>query len=178
MRNARCPSRRAAPAKASDLVPVPLAALTLFSLAACAAACTMPGRAAGGSDDPLCSEIARLQGPAREEALAVARLLAVRPSIAIDFSAKTGEYCLNTGDHVMAHFAARPETSSEDIVYFIDAAPLVAKGLRLADFPALDPDPAKRQPNVWYRYEGSGMEPHHGMEMKDRTWLVLAVDVK
>jgi hypothetical protein len=154
-----------------------LVVVPIVVLAAAGAACTVAGRA-GGPDDPLCSEIARLPGPAREEARAVTRLLAARPSVAIDLTAKSGEYCLNTGSHVMAHFAARPETSSEDIIYLVDAEPLVARGLRLGDFPALDPDPSKRRPNTWYRYEGRGVEPHHGMEMKDRTWLVLAVDLK
>ena len=34
------------------------------------------------------------------------------------------------------------------------------------------------KPGTWYRYEGQGTEPHHGREMKDRTWLIAAVDVK
>jgi hypothetical protein len=142
-------------------------------------ACGATGRAEkAAADDPVCAEIKKLTGPAREEVLAIARILAIRPSIAIDFSDATGEYCLNTGSRVMTHFAARPEEANEDVIYFIDAEPLVARGLRLPDFPPLDPDPAKRQPNAWYRYEGKGPEPHHGREMGDRTWLVLAVDVK
>ena len=176
MRNLLRPGRR--PVVAAPVAVLSRVILTTLAFAAAATGCAGAGRATGGAVDPICSEIARLPGPARDEALAVARLLAIRPSIAIDFSAKTGEYCLNTGDRVMAHFAARPETSSEDVIYLIDAAPLVAKGLRLDEFPVLDPNQAKRLPNTWYRYEGHGMEPHHGMEMKGRTWLVLAVDVK
>ena len=150
-------------------------ALLAIVLLACGAAGRAEKAAPG---DPVCAEIQKLPGPAREELLSIARILAIRPAMAIDFSDSTGEYCLNTGGGVMAHFAARPEETGEDIIYFVDAEPLVARGLRLQDFPPLDPDPAKRRPGAWYRYEGSGPEPHHGREMGDRTWLVLAVDVK
>jgi hypothetical protein len=33
------------------------------------------------------------------------------------------------------------------------------------------------EPGTWYRYEGRGREPHHGLELRDRTWLMVAVDV-
>ncbi len=128
--------------------------------------------------DAACDAIKKLRGPAQAEILALARILALKPAMAIDFSGTSGEYCLNTGSPVMAHFSARPETTGEDIVYFIDAAPLVTKGLRLQEFPAIDPKLGGMQPGTWYRYEGQGKEPHHGMEMSDRTWLILAVDVK
>jgi len=98
--------------------------------------------------------------------------------MAIDFASKTGEMCLNTGGPVMAHYSTKPEDTGEDIVYFIDAAPLVAKGLRLSEFPAIDPQRGTMKPGAWYRYEGKGTEPHHGMEMKDRTWLIVAIDVQ
>ncbi len=150
----------------------------ILGLAAGLASCVAAGTGAGGDADPLCAAIKDLRGPARGEALAIARLLAIRPSIAIDFSDTTGEYCLNTGSHVMAHFAENPAEASEDIIYMVDADPLVARGLRFEEFPALDTDSGKRQPNTWYRYEGKGVEPHHGREMGDRRWLVLAIDVK
>ena len=132
----------------------------------------------GAGGDPACGAIQKLPAAAQAEVLAVARLLALKPAMAIDFSSKTGEMCLNTGGPVMAHFSTRPAETGEDIVYFIDAAPLVEKGLRLAEFPAIDPQQGKMQAGTWYRYEGKGTESHHGMEMKDRTWLILAVDVK
>jgi hypothetical protein len=154
------------------IVPAAVAAM-LAALVACGG-----GRQHAAQDDPVCSAVKALQGPARDELLSIARLLAIRPAMAIDFSTTTGEYCLNTGGAVMTHFAARPDESSEDIVYFLDAAPLVAHGLRLKDFPPLDPEASRREPNVWYRYEGQGVEPHHGAEMQGRTWLVLAIDVR
>jgi hypothetical protein len=138
-----------------------------------------PGEAEkSAAPDPACEAIGRLPATARAEVLAVARILALRPAMAIDFSTKTGEMCLNTEGPVMAHFSTRPADTPEDIVYFVDASPLVAKGLRLQEFPVIDPRQGRMEPFVWYRYEGKGTEPHHGMEMKDRTWLILAVDVK
>lgn len=151
----------------------------IASLAAILAAKAAPGQAAKPPEaDAACDAIKKLQGPAQAEVLALARILALKPAMAIDFSGTSGEYCLNTGSPVMAHFSARPETTGEDIVYFIDAAPLVTKGLRMQEFPAIDPKLGGMQPGTWYRYEGKGKEPHHGMEMSDRTWLILAVDVK
>ena len=128
--------------------------------------------------DAGCAAIQKLSGTAREEVLAVARILALKPAMAIDFTQKSGEYCLNTGGPVMTHFSAKPDQTAEDIVTFVDAAPLVAKGLRLDEFPLLPGEPGKMQPGTWYRYQGEATEPHHGMKMSGRTWLVVAVDVK
>jgi len=133
--------------------------------------------AAPQDSDAACSEIRHLRGPAQAEVLSLARILALKPAMAIDLSGTTGEYCLNTGGPVMAHFSDRPAETSEDIVYFVDAAPLVAKGLRLREFPAIDPKLGTMKPGTWYRYEGQGTEPHHGRELKDHTWLMVAVDV-
>ncbi len=149
-----------------------LAALTALILVGAA-----PPAAPSGSD-AACDAIRSLQGPAQAEVLSLARILALKPAMAIDFSGTTGEYCLNTPGPVMAHFSDRPAETSEDIVYFVDAAPLVARGLRLQEFPAIDPRLGAMKPGAWYRYEGQGTEPHHGREMKDRTWLMVAVDVK
>ena len=152
------------------------------ALLATAALLPAAGGAAGGTSGdsgraPACDVIQDLPAVAQAEVLAVARILAIKPAMAIDFASKTGEMCLNTGGPVMAHFSTRPSETGEDIVYFVDAAPLVAKGLRLSEFPAIDPQQGRMKPGAWYRYEGKGTEPHHGMEMKDRSWLILAIDV-
>jgi hypothetical protein len=154
-------------------------AIAVTALAVLATAAGAPG---GTTQDqasgPACDVLQKLPGAAQAEVLAVARILAIKPAMAIDFSSKTGEMCLNTGGPVMTHYSTRPADTGEDIVYFIDAAPLVAKGLRLSDFPAIDPQQGKMKPGAWYRYEGKGEEPHHGMEMKDRSWLIVAIDVQ
>jgi len=62
----------------------------------------------------------------------------------------------------MAHYSTKPEDTGEDIVYFIDAAPLVAKGLPPVGIPAIDPQRGTMKPGAWYPYEGKGTEPHHG----------------
>lgn len=150
-----------------------------LALAALVAGWGLSARAQGSTpEDPVVDAVRKLTGSAREEVLAFARLMAIRPSMAIDLSKTSGEYCLDTGGHVMAHFSVKPDQTSEDIVFFVDAAPLVAKGLKLDQLPALDPGLGKMQPNTWYRYEGKGTEPHHGREMSSRTWLMLSVDVK
>ena len=153
-------------------------ALTLAVVALAAGSAGPGGAEAAAAEDPVVVAVKKLTGPAREEVLAFARLMAIRPSMAIDFSRTTGEYCFDTGSHVMAHFTTKPDQTNEDVVFFIDAAPLMAKGLKLEEFPALEPGPGQMQPNTWYRYEGKGAEPHHGREMAGRTWLMLAVDVK
>jgi hypothetical protein len=152
---------------------VAVSALAVLAMAAGAP----PAATQESGHAPACDEIHKLPPVAQAEVLAVARILALKPAMAIDFSDKTKEMCLNTGGPVMTHFSTHPEDTDEDIVYFVDAAPLVAKGLRLAEFPSIDPQQGKMKPGTWYRYEGKGTEPHHGMEMKDRTWLILATDV-
>lgn len=140
-------------------------------------ACAAPkGGAPAG--DPLCGTIAGLPDPAREQVAAVAGLLALKPALAIDFTGASGETCLNTGGRVMAHFTTRPAETREDIVFFVDAGPLIEKGLRFEEFPALEPGLGAMEPDTWYRYEGRGREPHHGMEMRDRRWLMVASDVR
>ena len=151
--------------------------LGITCLSVLAAGCGHTGTS-DGAEDPLRAEIRKLHGPARQEALAFARILALRPSMAHDYSSESGEYCLNSGTHVMAHFSSRPEETNEDIVYFVDSAPLVAHGLRLEELPALDPELGAMRSNVWYRYEGAGLEPHHGRERPEHAWLMLAVDIK
>ena len=154
-------------------------AMTVTALAVLATAAGPPGGTTQDKDQgPACDAIQKLPAVAQAEVMAVARILALKPAMAIDFSSKTGEMCLNTGGPVMAHYSTRPADTGEDIVYFIDAAPLVAKGLRLSEFPAIDPQQGTMKPGAWYRYEGKGTEPHHGMEMKDRTWLIVSIDVQ
>ncbi len=154
-------------------------AIAVTSLAILATAAGAPGETTPDKGrDPACDAIQKLPAVAQAEVMAVARILALKPAMAIDFASKTGEMCLNTGGPVMAHYSTKPEDTGEDIVYFIDAAPLVAKGLRLSEFPAIDPQRGTMKPGAWYRYEGKGTEPHHGMEMKDRTWLIVAIDVQ
>jgi len=154
-------------------------AIAVTVLAVLATAAGAPGETTQDKrQGTACDAIQNLPAVAQAEVMAVARILALKPAMAIDFSSKTGEMCLNTGGPVMAHYSINPEATGEDIVYFIDAAPLVAKGLRLSEFPAIDPQHGTMKPGAWYRYEGKGTEPHHGMEMKDRTWLIVAIDVQ
>jgi hypothetical protein len=61
-------------------------------------------------------DILALQGTSKGEILAIARILRVKPDIAIDQTAASGEYCFNSGHGTMVHFATQPERTPEDIV--------------------------------------------------------------
>jgi hypothetical protein len=156
-----------------------LAGLAVAAHAACSGSGSID-RAAQASvpNDPACAEVRKLRGPARDQVMALARLLAIRPAMAMNMSKASDESCLSPGSRVMTHFAARPGEATRDIVYYVDAAPLVAKGLRLEAFPAIDPTRDRMLPDTWYRFTGKEAVAHHGHAMYDGTWLVLAVDVK
>ncbi len=156
-----------------------LAGLGVAAIFSCAGPASIDHAAqASVPADPACAEFQKLRGPARGQVVALARLLAVRPAMAMDMSQDSGESCLSPGSRVMTHFAARPDDQTRSIVYYIDAAPLVAKGLRLDAFKPIDPTRNKMQPETWYRFNNKETGAHHGHAMYDGTWLVLSVDVK
>src|SRR5438046_576772 len=75
------------------------------------------------------ADVLALQGTAKGEILAIARILRANPQMAIDQRAASGEYCFKSGLGTMVHFAVQPERTSEGIVYEFDAAGLIAAGL-------------------------------------------------
>ena len=86
------------------------------------------------------SDVLALQGTARAEVLAIARLLRAKPEMAIDRTKAAGEYCFNSGQGTMVHYASQPEATAEDVVYEFDATQLLAAGLdpqRVPKLPAL-----------------------------------------
>ena len=56
------------------------------------------------------SDILALQGTARAEVLAIARLLRAKPEMAIDRTKAAGEYCFNSGLGTMASSAGQHGT--------------------------------------------------------------------
>lgn len=119
--------------------------------------------------------ILTLEGTARQEILAIARLLERQPGMAIDFStAPSRQYCLAPGAGSMVHFAIEPRRAPVDIVYFHDAGPLLANGL---DVNRLPPEPAAiadMKPGVWYYNDGSRVEPFHSRRLGSKI-LVMGV---
>ena len=55
------------------------------------------------------ADVLALQGTAKGEILTIARILRASPKIAIDQTSASGEYCFNSGQGTMVHFATQPE---------------------------------------------------------------------
>jgi len=75
------------------------------------------------------SDVLALQGTAKAELLAIARVLRAKPEMAIDRTKAAGEYCFKSSEGTMVHYASQPESTAEDVVYEFDAAQLLAAGL-------------------------------------------------
>lgn len=124
--------------------------------------------------------IAHMDGVPLAELKAVAGILS--PSmrgLAIDLSAKSGEYCLRDpqGGRFMVHFSERPETTPEDVIYFIAADSLTGAGLDPAKMPPMPTELGKMTPRQWYYYNGNYVEPHHKGKL-GRPYIVLALDIR
>src|SRR3954463_10964501 len=74
-------------------------------------------------------DVLALQGTAKSEILVIAKILRAQPRIAVDQTAASGEYCFNSGQGTMIHFATMPENTAEDVVYEFDASALISAGL-------------------------------------------------
>jgi len=122
------------------------------------------------------ADVLALQGVAKHEILAIARILRANPEVAIDRTAASGEYCLNSGHGTIVHFAAHPERTPEDVVYEFDASSLIAAGLDPAPMKKL-PELGQMTPGVWYFLPKGQLDPHHGHAMAGPT-IAVAVDVR
>ena|SRR5436190_24362061 len=123
-----------------------------------------------------CSDVLALDGVSKDEILAIARLLRVKPAMAIDRTKESGEYCLESGLGTMTHYATDPMKTREDIVYEFAAAPLVNAGLDLQKLPPL-PALGRMEPGQWYHLPEGQVDPHHQHTMPGAT-LLIAVDVR
>lgn len=98
----------------------------------------------------------------------IAKHLQTRPKTAIDFSNVSGEYCFNVGlgkgGH-MTHYAIDPAGTQEDVIDFVNAKPLIAAGINVADLPRFPGGLGSMKPNQWYFLPAGEMEPHHGKKM-------------
>jgi hypothetical protein len=75
------------------------------------------------------SDVLALQGTAKAELLAIARVLRAKPEMAIDRTKAAGEYCFKSSEGSMVHYASQPESTAEDVVYEFDAKQLLAAAL-------------------------------------------------
>jgi hypothetical protein len=122
------------------------------------------------------SDVLALQGTAKAELLAIARVLRAKPEMAIDRTKAAGEYCFKSSESTMVHYASQPESTAEDVVYEFDATQLLAAGLdpqRMPRLPAL----SKMEPGKWYFLPSGVIDPHHQHDFATPT-IALAVNVK
>jgi len=122
------------------------------------------------------ADVLLLQGTAKSEILAIARLLRANPKIAVDQTSASGEYCFNSGLGTMVHFTTQPESTSEDVVYEFDASGLVAAGLNPSHLQPL-PERGRMTLGVWYFLPKGQQDPHHAHAMANPT-IAIAVNVK
>src|SRR4030095_10676579 len=122
------------------------------------------------------SDVLALQGTAKAEVLAIARVLRAKPDMAIDHTKAAGEYCFKISQGTMSHYASQPEATAEDVVYEFDATQLLAAGLdpqRLPKLPAL----GRMEPGKWYFLPSGIIDPHHQHVFATPT-IAIAVNVK
>jgi hypothetical protein len=122
------------------------------------------------------ADVLALQGTAKAELLAIARVLRAKPEMAIDRTKAAGEYCFKSSLGTMVHYASHPEATAEDVVYEFDATQLLAAGLdsqRLPKLPAL----GKMEPGKWYFLSSGVIDPHH-QHVFDTPTIAIAVNVK
>ena len=122
------------------------------------------------------ADVLALQGTAKGEILAIAKILRAKPGIAVDQTAASGEYCFNSGLGTMVHFATQPEGTAEDVVYEFDASGLIAAGLDPSRLQQL-PERGRMNPGVWYFLPKNQQDPHHAHAMPNPT-IAIAINVK
>jgi hypothetical protein len=122
------------------------------------------------------ADVLALQGTAKGEILAIAKILRAKPRIAVDQTAASGEYCFNSGLGTMVHFTTEPELTSEDVVYEFDASGLIAAGLDPSRLQQL-PERGRMTPGVWYFLPKGQQDPHHSHAMSVPT-IAIAINVK
>jgi hypothetical protein len=121
-------------------------------------------------------DVFALQGTAKAEILAIARILRSKPEIAVDQTAAKGEYCFNSGLGTMVHFATQPESTTEDVVYEFNASGLISAGLDPSRLQQV-PEAGRMTPGVWYFLPKGQHDPHHTHAMANPT-VAIAIDVK
>jgi hypothetical protein len=122
------------------------------------------------------ADVLALERTAKGEILAIAKILRANPKIAIDQTAASGEYCLNSGLGTMVHFATQPEGTPEDVVYEFDASGLTSAGLDPTRLQQL-PERGRMTPGVWYYLPKGQHDPHHAHAMPNPT-TAIAVNIK
>ena len=122
------------------------------------------------------ADVLALQGTAKAEVLAIARVLRAKPEMAIDKTKAAGEYCFKSSQGTMVHYASQPEATAEDVLYEFDATQLLAAGLEPQRIPKL-PALGNMEPGKWYFLPSGVIDPHHQHVLAAPT-IAIAVNVK
>jgi hypothetical protein len=109
----------------------------------------------------------------------IAAHLAKHPQAALDLTEVSGEYCFNAKlgkGGMMLHFSVNPEETTEDVVSFYNATPMIEAGLkedRLAPFCG---KLGCMENNTWYFLPAGTYEPHHGVKFPFPL-IIKAMDI-
>lgn len=111
----------------------------------------------------------------------IGQYLQTHPEMVIDFSNVSGEYCINAlkvqGGH-MTHYAIDPSKTTEDVIVFVDAQPLIDAGVDFSKLPRLPSRLGGMKNGQWYYLPKGGVDPHHGSKQSKRAMLVRATNVQ
>lgn len=98
----------------------------------------------------------------------ISSYLSSHPEMVIDFTSKSGEYCLNTwkvgGSH-MTHYAVDPSKTSEDVIDFVKTSSLEGV-IDVSKLPLAPTELGAMKPNQWYFLPAGQFDPHHGKPAK------------
>lgn len=123
-------------------------------------------------------------GPANSAAkahTAIGAYLKMHPEMVIDLSKVSGEFCVNTwkvkGGH-MTHYAIDPSKTTEDVVDFIKAQPLIDAGIDVTKLPQLPSTLGTMKNGQWYYLPKGGVDPHHGWKKAPLALIVRSSDIQ
>ena len=124
--------------------------------------------------------VLKLKGAARKEINAIANLFSPDSKLAaIDIRKSSGEFCMleTVTKHNMTHFSSHPESTHEDIVYYLNPKTFIENGLDVNKLPRQPEELGKMVPMQWYYYDGTYVEPHQGTRM-NKEFVIMTVNVK
>jgi len=124
--------------------------------------------------------VLELKRVARKEINAIANLFTQGSKLAaIDITNASGEYCMleKVSKHNMIHFSSKPETTHEDIVYYLNPKTFIENGLDVSKLPKQPKELGKMVPLKWCHYDGTYVEPHQGTQM-NKEFVIMTVNVK
>jgi hypothetical protein len=97
----------------------------------------------------------------------IANILSKHPKSALDLSKVSGEYCFNSKlgkGSMMVHFAIDPTDTTEDVITFYNATPLLKSGLKGDRLQRFCGKLGCMENDTWYYLPAGEYEPHHAVK--------------